>query len=69
MKDIIKEEINNYIKSQNLTDEETRVMDTYVKELIEYIDPLLKVSDILKDKSQARKIVNMILEDLGDRIG
>ncbi len=44
-------------------------MDTYVKELIEYIDPLLKVSDILKDKSQARKIVNMILEDLGDRIG
>ena len=69
MKDIIKEEINNHIKSQNLTDEETRVMDTYVKELIEYIDPLLKVSDILKDKSQARKIVNMILEDLGDRIG
>ena len=53
MKDIIKEEIYNYIKSQNLTDEEIKVMDTYIKELIEYIDPFLKLSDALKDKNKA----------------
>jgi len=69
MKDIIKEEIYNYVKSQNLSDEEIKAMDTYIKELIEYIEPLLKINNILKDKSQAKKIVNMILEDLGDRIG
>lgn len=69
MKDIIKEEIYNYIKSQNLTDEEIKVMDTYIKELIEHIDPLLRIGDTLKDKDKAKKIADMILKDLGDRIG
>lgn len=69
MKDIIKEEIHNYVKSQNLSDEEMKEIDSYIKELIDYIDPLFKISNILKDKNEARKLAGMILKDLGDRIG
>ena len=69
MRDIIKEEIYNYVKSQNLSDEEMKEIDSYIKELIDHIDPLFKISNILKDKNEARKLADMILKDLGDRIG
>ena len=66
-KNKIKDEIYSYVLKLNLTDEELKVVDNYVKELLEYLKPLVEGQDnILKNDKEFKLFKEKILEHLGD---
>jgi len=69
MKTLIKEEIYKYMKTQNMTEEETAVIDTYIAELLTSLEPLFKIQEALGDKEKVKELSRLILKDLGDNIG
>ncbi len=69
MKTLIKEEIYKYIQTQNMSKEETAVIDTYVADLINSLEPLFKLQEALGDKEKVKELSKLILKDLGDNIG
>ena len=69
MKEILKKEIHEYITNQNLSSEEIKIIDNYVKEIIDYLEPIIALNESLSDKKQAQEFTRLVLKDLGDRIG
>ncbi len=69
MKQLIKEEIYKFIQSQDMTKEEIKVIDTYVLNLLENLEPLFKIQESLKNEDTVRDLANLILKDLGENIG
>jgi len=69
MKQLIKEEIYKFIQTQDMTKEEIKVIDTYVLNLLENLEPLFKIQESLKNEDTVRELANLILKDLGENIG
>lgn len=69
MKQLIKEEIYKFIQTQDMTKEEIKVIDTYVLNLLENLEPLFKIQESLKNEDSVKELANLILKDLGENIG
>lgn len=69
MKQLIKEEIYKFVQTQDMTKEEIKVIDTYVLNLLENLEPLFKIQESLKNEDTVRELANLILKDLGENIG
>lgn len=63
----IKDDIYSYVSKLNLSDEELKVVDSYVKELLKYLVPLAETQEkILKDDKEFKTFKQKILQHLGD---
>ena len=69
MKQLIKEEIYKFVQAQDMTKEEIKVIDTYVLNLLENLEPLFKIQESLKNEDTVKELANLILKDLGENIG
>ena len=69
MKQLIKEEIYKFVQTQDMTKEEIKVIDTYVLNLLENLEPLFKIQESLKNEDTVKELANLILKDLGENIG
>lgn len=65
MKQVIKEEIYKYVQAQNLTQEEITVIDNYVLELLESLEPLFKMQEKLNNEEFVKEVAELIVKDLG----
>ena len=67
MKEVLVDEIYKYVKTLGLSDEELKNIDTYINELITYLEPIMNIQDnvVSNDKlfNEFRKLVK---EQLGE---
>lgn len=67
MKEVLIDEIYNYVKTLGLSDEELKHIDTYIDELITYLEPIISAQDkvVTNDElfGEFKKLVN---EQLGE---
>jgi len=65
----IKKEIYEYLDTQDLSEDELKIIDSYVLEIINYFKPIVDLSDELKDVEKTKELASLILKDMGAEIG
>lgn len=66
MKALIKEEIYKFIATQGMTEDEIKLIDTYVLELLENLEPMIKLCETLDNKDVSSNVAKLILDNAGE---
>jgi hypothetical protein len=67
MKEVLIDEIYKYVKSLELSDEELEHIDTYVNNLIQYLEPILVVQDnVVANDELFNEFKKLVKEQLGE---
>tara|TARA_A100001515_G_scaffold130031_1_gene117050 strand:+ start:295 stop:510 length:216 start_codon:yes stop_codon:yes gene_type:complete len=68
MKDItqeIKNEIFEYVNTQELSVEELKLVDNYVKELLEYLDPIIRIQEkVMHNEKDFKAFKKSVLKEI-----
>ena len=63
---VIKDEIYSYIAELELTPQELDHIDTYVKDLLVFLEPIINTQeDVVSQQESFTQLKKMILENLG----
>ena len=67
----IKKEIFDYVSTQQLSKEELSLIDTYVKQLLEYLGPMLEIQEkVLNNEEKFSDFKSSVLKEIfGDKSG
>ena len=64
----LKKEIYEYVSKFNLSEEEVKMVDTYVLRLIEDLSVFFSAqADVLEDSDKLQQFKKLILENMGDK--
>ena len=67
MKQILIDEIYKYVNSLDLPDEELKHIDTYVNNLIQYLEPILLMQDnVVSNDELFNEFKKLVKEQLGE---
>ena len=67
MKEVLIDEIYKYVKSLELSDEELEHIDTYVNNLMQYLEPILVVQDnVVANDELFNEFKKLVKEQLGE---
>ena len=67
MKEVLIDEIYKYVKSLELSDEELKHIDTYVNNLMQYLEPILVVQDnVVANDELFNEFKKLVKEQLGE---
>jgi hypothetical protein len=67
MKEVLIDEIYKYVNSLDLSDEELKHIDTYVNDLIQYLEPIMAIqNNVVSIDELFNEFKKMVKEQLGE---